>query len=83
MMDKKGGYKSQLSDNPPWNYIGTSQLTEDPPGDINSDGRSSKIFEGSVAERTSCRVVANSRDPIPFGNRDARMDPKSIRLGKV
>ena len=34
MMDKKGGYKSQLSDNPPWNYIGTSQLTEDPYGDF-------------------------------------------------
>ena len=40
----KGGYKSQLSDDPPWNYIGTSQLTGDPPGDVNSYGKISRNF---------------------------------------
>ena len=35
---KKGCYKSQLSDDPPGNYIRTSQTTEDPPGYFNSDG---------------------------------------------
>ena len=35
MMVKKEGYKSQLSDDPPWNYKLTPQITEDPPGDVN------------------------------------------------
>ena len=31
----KGGYKSQLLDDHPCNYIGISQLTEDLPRDVN------------------------------------------------
>ena len=75
---KRGGYKSQLSDDPPWNYIGTSQLTEDPPGDINSGGRSSGSFESSFSERASRRGVATRRDPIPFETGDKRKEPKNI-----
>ena len=37
----------------------------------------------SVAERTSCRVVATMRDPITFETVDKRKDPKSIRWEKL
>ena len=34
MVKQNGGYKSQLSYNTPWNSIGTSDITEDTPGDV-------------------------------------------------
>ena len=40
----KWGYKSQLSDDTLWNYIGTYQITEDLTGDVNSYGKSSGRF---------------------------------------
>ena len=66
MIFLKGGYKSQLSDYPPYNYIGISQLTEDMPMDVKSDGRSRNRFERSVAERNYCRGVETMRDTITF-----------------
>ena len=79
MIKKGGGYKSQMSDYPPWNCIGTSQLTEDPSGGVNSDGRSSgSSFERSVYNRTSRLGVVTRRDPIHFDAGDERNGPKSI-----
>ena len=60
------------------NYIGASNPTEDPPGDVNSEGQSIGSFESSVTKRTPTRDVATRRDPIPFGTGDERKDPKSI-----
>ena len=79
----KGGYKSQLSDDPPWNYIGTYQITEDLPRDVNSYGKISGRFESSVSERTSRHVISTRRGPIPFDTGYERKDPNSIRWGKV
>ena len=76
---KKGVYNSQLSDDPPWKYIGTYQITEDPHGDVNSDGQSCVIFESSVSERTSCCVVETSRSTINFETGEESKDPQSIR----
>ena len=75
---KKGGYNSQLSVDTPWKFIGTSQITEDPPGGVNPDGRSSGNFYSSVSARNSCRGVATRRYPIPFETGDKREEPKSI-----
>ena len=63
---KIGGYKSQLTDDPPGDYMVTSHPNEDPPEDVNSYGQSSGIFESSVVERTSRRGVSTRRDPITF-----------------
>ena len=79
----KGGYKSQLLDDHPWNYIGISQLTEDLPRDVNSYGKISGRFESSVSERTSRHVISTRRGPIPFGAGEERKYPKIIRWGKV
>ena len=78
MMVKKGGYKSQMLDEPPRNYIGTSQITDDLPGDVNSYGRSSGGFDISVSEKTSWHGVATRRDPIPFETGGKRKEPKII-----
>ena len=80
---KKGGYKYQLSDDPPRDYIVTSQPTEDIPGDVNSDSQSSFIFESSVAERTYHHGIETRRDRINFDTGDKSKDPKSILWGKV
>ena len=58
-MLKKGDYKSQLSDDPPYNYIVTSLLTEDPSGDVKLDGQSSGRFDIIVDKITSgCDVLS-------------------------
>ena len=75
---KKGGYKSQLSDDTPGNYIGTSHTTEDPPRYFNSDEKGIGSFDSSVAERISCRGVATRKEPIRFETGDKREYPKSI-----
>ena len=62
--------------------MGTSQPTEDPTGDINPEGKTSGIFERSVAERTSRRGVETRRDPLPFDTGDKRKDPESIQWKK-
>ena len=77
-MVKKGVYMSQRSDDPPRDYIGTSQPTKDPPGDVKSGGRSSGSFDSSVAKRNARRRVATRRDPTPFETGDKRKDPKSV-----
>ena len=77
-MKKKGGCMSQRSDDPPRDYIGTSQPTKDPPRDVKSGGQSSGSFDRSVAKRTSSLCVATRRDPIPFETGDKRKDPKSV-----
>ena len=70
MVQIKGGYKSQLSDDTSRDYIRTYQPTEDPPGDVNSDGRCSSSFEGSSSKRTSCHAVKSRRYPITFETRE-------------
>ena len=74
----KGGYKSQLSDDPPWNYIGTSQLTEDLTGDVKSDGRISGSPESSVFERTFRCGLATRREPITFETGKKRKKTNNI-----
>ena len=71
-----------MSDDPTGNYIGTSQPTEDPPGDVNLDGQSNGIFEISFSKRTSLCGVATRRERIPFETVEERKDPKSIRWVK-
>ena len=68
----KGGYNSQLPDDPPWNYIGTSQITEYLIKYVNSYRRSIGRFERSVVDRTSCRGISTRRDPITFETGDER-----------
>ena len=75
----KGGYKYQLSDYPPCKYIGTSDLTEGTPGNVNSDGQISGNFEISVYNSTLCHGIATRRKPITLETRDKRKNPKSIR----
>ena len=83
MILKGGGYKSQMSDYTPWNYIGTSQLNKDLSWDVNSEGQIRIIFDRIFSKKSSYCGVATRRGPITFENGDEREDPNSILWEKV
>ena len=66
-----------------WYYIGTSMITEYPPGDINPYWLSIISFTRSVAKRNSLSYVATRRDPIHFETWGERKDPRIKRRGKL